>query len=60
MREPAGDRGIDAALDARAPAGTPPDETADQAKHRKLQQAKVRTRAYLKEMRRGKARWRRD
>ena len=36
MREPAGDRGINAALDARAPAGAPTDETSDQAKRRKL------------------------
>jgi hypothetical protein len=52
MREPAGDRGIDAALDARAPAGAPPHETCDQAKRRKLRQAKARTRVYLNEMRR--------
>jgi hypothetical protein len=52
MREPAGDRGIDAALDTRAPAGTPPNETSDQAKRRKLREAAARTRTYLKEMRR--------
>jgi hypothetical protein len=53
MRELAGDRGIDAALDARAPAGPPPHETSDQAKRRKLRQAAARTRGYLNEMRRG-------
>ncbi len=53
MRELAGDRGIDAALDARAPAGAPPHETSDQAKRRKLRQAAARTRGYLNEMRRG-------
>jgi hypothetical protein len=53
MRELAGDRGIDAALDARASADAPPDETYDQAKRRKLRQAEARARAYLNEMRRG-------
>jgi hypothetical protein len=43
MRELAGDRGIDAALDARAPAGAPPHESSDQAERR----------GYLSEMRRG-------
>jgi hypothetical protein len=52
MREPAGDRGIDAALDARAQPDPPPDETSDQAKRRKLQQAKARASGYLKAMRR--------
>lgn len=54
MRDLAGDRGIDAARDARAPAGAPPRETSDQAKRRKLRQAAARTRAYLNEMRRGR------
>lgn len=49
----AGDRGIDAARDARTPAGTPPDKTSDQAKRRKLQQAATRARAYLNETRKG-------
>jgi hypothetical protein len=53
MRELAGDRRIDAALDARAPAGASPHETSDQAKRRKLRQAEDRTRGYLGEMRRG-------
>jgi hypothetical protein len=52
MRDLAGDRGIDAAHDARAPAGAPPHETSDQAKRRRLRQAAARTRAYLNEMRR--------
>jgi hypothetical protein len=52
MRELAGDRGIDAALDARAPADAPPHETHDRAKRRKLRQAEVHTRGYLSEMRR--------
>lgn len=52
MRDPAGDRGIDAARDARASAGAPPHETSDQAKRRKLRRAAVRARAYLNEMRR--------
>jgi hypothetical protein len=52
MRDLAGDRGIDAARDARAPAGVPPHETSDQTKRRKLRQAAARTRAYLSEMRR--------
>jgi hypothetical protein len=52
MRELAGDRGIEAALDARAPAGVPPDETSDQTKRRKLRQAEARTKGYLSEMRR--------
>lgn len=53
MRELAGDRRIDAALDARAPADAPPHETSDQAKQRKLRQAKARIRGYLSELRRG-------
>lgn len=52
MRDPAGDRGIDAALDARTPTDAPP-ETSDQAKRRRLRQAKARTRDYLSKMRRG-------
>jgi len=57
MRELAGDRGIDAALEARTPDGAPPDESADQAKHRKLRKAKARTRKYLSRMSRaGRAR----
>jgi hypothetical protein len=52
MRGLAGERGVDAARDARAPAGAPPHETSDQAKRRKLRRAASRTRAYLKEMRR--------
>jgi hypothetical protein len=52
MREPAGDRGIDAARDARTPAGAPSHETSDQAKRRRLRQVKTRARAYLNEMRR--------
>ncbi len=52
MRKLAGDRRIDAALDARAPTAAP-HETSDQAKRRKLRQAATRTRNYLKEMRRG-------
>jgi len=54
MREPAGDRGIDAALDAQTPADAPPAETPDQAKRRRLRQAKARTRDYLNKMRRGR------
>lgn len=53
MRDLAGDRGIDAARDAREPAGAPPHETSDQTRRRKLRRAKARTRAYLNEMRRG-------
>lgn len=53
MRKLAGDRRIDAALDARAPAAAPPHETSDQAKRRKLRQAATRTRNYLNKMRRG-------
>jgi hypothetical protein len=53
MRAPAGDRGIDAARDARVPTGAPPEETAEQAKRRKLRQAAARTKSYLNEMRRG-------
>lgn len=52
MRRRAGDRKIDAALDARAPADAPPHETSDQAKRRKLRQAAVRTKTYLNKMRR--------
>ncbi len=52
MRDLAGERGIDAARDARAPAGAPPDETADQSKRRRLRRAKARTRDYLSKMRR--------
>jgi hypothetical protein len=52
MRDPAGDRGIDAARGAQAPHGAPPHETPDQAKRRKRRRAAVRTRAYLNEMRR--------
>lgn len=52
MRERAGEREIDAALDAGAPADAPPQETRDQAKRRKLGQAEARARAYLKKMRR--------
>jgi hypothetical protein len=52
MRDLAGDRGIDAALDARPPAGgRPPHETSDQTKRRKLRQAAARTRRYLSKMR---------
>ena len=54
MRGLAGDRGIDAARDARAPAAAPPHESSDQAKRRKLRQAAARTRTYLTEMRRGR------
>lgn len=54
MRALAGDRGIDAARDARAPADAPAHETSDRAERRKLRQAAARTRAYLKEMRRGR------
>lgn len=53
MRDVAGDRGIDAARDARAAAGAQSDETADQAKRRKLRRAAARTRTYLSAMRRG-------
>ncbi len=52
MRDRAGDRGVDAALDARAPADAPPRETADQAKRRRLRRAKVQARSYLSKMRR--------
>jgi hypothetical protein len=52
MREPAGDRGIDAARDARAPADASPHETSDQAKRRKLRRAAARTKTYLNKMRR--------
>jgi hypothetical protein len=48
MRELAGERRIDAALDA----GAPPHENHDQAKRRRLRQAAARTRAYLNQMRR--------
>jgi hypothetical protein len=51
MRNLAGDRGIKAARDAQAPAGAPPHETSDQAKRRKLGQAKARARDYLSKMR---------
>jgi hypothetical protein len=54
MRGLAGDREIDAARDARAPAAAPTHETSDQAKRRKLRQAAARTRDYLNEMRRGR------
>lgn len=53
MRKVAGNRGIDAARDARPTAGTPPEETSDQAGRRKLRQAAVRARKYLSEMRSG-------
>jgi hypothetical protein len=53
MRELAGERRIDAALDAGAPPGAPPHETHDHAKRRRLRQAAARTRAYLNQMRRG-------
>jgi hypothetical protein len=52
MRDLAGERGIDAARDARAPADAPPHETSDRAKRRKLRRAAARTRAYLNKMRR--------
>jgi hypothetical protein len=60
MREQAGDRGIEAALDVRGEGGAPSDETVDQAKRRKLRQARARTKDYLKQMRGGRALWRRD
>jgi len=52
MREPAGDRGIDAALDARVPTGSQSEETGDRAKRRKLREAEARAKGYLNEMRR--------
>jgi hypothetical protein len=52
MREPAGDRGIDAARDAQAPVDSPPQETSDRAKRRKRRRVTARTKAYLNEMRR--------
>ncbi len=52
MRALAGDRGTDAARDARTPADAPPRETSDQAKRRNLQRAAARTRKYLRKMRR--------
>jgi hypothetical protein len=52
MRGLAGNRGIDAARDARTAAGVPVHETSAQTKRRKLHRAAVRTRAYLNVMRR--------
>jgi hypothetical protein len=54
MRGLAGDRGIDAARDAREPAGASPPETSDQAKRRKLRRAKTRVKGYLTELRRSR------
>lgn len=51
MKELAGERGIEAALDARAAAAATLQESPDQTKRRKLRQAEARTRAYLHEMR---------
>ena len=56
MRALAGDREVDAALDARAPDGDPPRETADRTRRRRLRRAEARARDYLNEMRRGAAR----
>jgi hypothetical protein len=52
MRKLAGDRGIEAARDAQAPAAAPPHETSGQAKRRRVRQAETRTKDYLAEMRR--------
>lgn len=58
MRDPAGERGIEAALDARVVTGAAPHETSDQTKRRRLRRAEARTRGYLKQMRKSaRARW---
>ena len=51
MRDLAGEREIEAALDARVASGAAPHETSDQIKRRRLRQAEARTRGYLNEMR---------
>ncbi len=60
MRHRAGDRGVEAAIEARSPAGGAGAagagaQTADQARRRRLQQAASRTRGYLSKLRSGTA-----